>query len=298
MAAGAAAYPLPFLTVDFIDDALTGDEATFSAAITLLKAQTHIPVNANSGLLLSRTVSPITLALFPRHRMHTERVAALIEALYTHCGIPTTPSRVVGESGEIFIKWSKSPLWMAIESLNFPAFQTLLRCNADFDANDHEKYHDHTILHVLASRGDEAVKFLTLLPDNKTPSSLVGNPNINGNINRETALHISVVHSSNCSPEVVRLLIQKFGADPNIRNRRGALPLDTLHEMVRNERRYSWYPLVILEQKVLKIERLLQRTDRALAVLMGVSLRTRNQGSELRHLDGELAAMILDLADQ
>jgi hypothetical protein len=295
MAAGAA-YPLPFLTVDFMDDAVTGDEATFSAAIALLKAQTHIPVNANSGLLF-RAASPITFALYPRNRTHMERAAALIEALYTHCGIPTT-RWVSDDERDILAKMSKSPLWTAIDYMNFPAFQALLRCNAVFDANDHEKCNRNTVLHVLALRGDDAVKFLTLLPDNKNPSSLVGNPNMNGNMDGDTALHLAVGLPSRLSPEVVRLLIQKFGADPTIRNRHGALPLDTLHEMARDERRYSRYPLVILEEKVLKIERLLQRTERAVAVLMGVSLKTRNQGSELRHLDGELAAMILDLADE
>jgi hypothetical protein len=36
----AMAYPLPFLTSEFIDDSLTGDEASFDTA--LLNAQ-HIP---------------------------------------------------------------------------------------------------------------------------------------------------------------------------------------------------------------------------------------------------------------
>ena len=275
-----AAYPLPFLTADFIHNALEGDDASFSAAIALLNAQTHIPVNANSGLLFE-TLSPITLTLYTRSRMYRERTAVLIEALYTHCGIPTTPQ--VGED--------KSPLWMAIKFLNFPAFQALLKCNADFDANDNEKYHEHTVLHILALYGEEAVKFLTLLP-NKNPSV---NPNINGNFNGDTALHKAVLHF-NFSPEVVRLLIQKFGADPTIRNRNGDLPLDTLNRMARDERKYRQCP--IFEEKILKTERLLTRTDRALAVLMGVGLQTRNQRSELRHLDKELAAMILDLADQ
>ena len=275
-----AAYPLPFLTADFIDDALKGDDASFSAAIALLNAQTHIPVNANSGLLFE-TLSPITLTLYTRSRMYRERTAVLIEALYTHCGIPTTPQ--VGED--------KSPLWMAIKFLNFPAFQALLKCNADFDANDNEFPHEHTALHILALYGEEAVQFLTLLPNNN-PSV---NPNINGNFNGDTALHKAVLHF-NFSPEVVRLLIQKFGADPTIRNRNGALPLDTLNRMARSERQYRRCP--IFEQNILKTERLLTRTDRALAVLMGVGLQTRNQRSELRHLDKELAAMILDLADQ
>ena len=52
------------------------------------------------------------------------------------------------------------------------------------------------------------------------------------------------------------------------------------------------------QEKVFEAERLLTRTDRALAVLMGVGLPSRNEQSELRHLDKELAAMILDLADQ
>ena len=287
-----AAFPLPFLTVNFIDGALTGNDASFSAAITLLTSQTHIPVNANSRLLFG-TVSPITLTLYPRQHMHREkRTAVLIEALYTHCGIPTTPW-VVEEGRETI----KSPLWMAIKSLNFPAFQTLLKCNADFDANDHGKYREHTILHVLAFYGDAAVKFLMLIPNN---NPLV-NPNIKGNFNEDTALHTAVLHS-NCGPEAIRLLIQKFGADPTIRNRFGSLPLDTLNQMARAERQHHLdryrHTCPIFEQTILKIERLLTRTDRTLAVLMGVGLKTRNQGSELRHLDKELAAMILDLADQ
>ena len=290
-----AAFPLPFLTAGFIEVAITDDDASFSAAIAQLKAQTHIPVNANSDLLFG-TDSPITFSLYTRHNMQEERSALLIEALYTHCGIPTTPW-VVKEEGQD-IKMIKSPLFMAARSLNFPAFQTLLlKCKADFDANDSDRYFEHSILHVLSFKGDEAVKFLTLLPNNN-PSLL--NPNLNGNYNGDTALHKAVLHSD-INPEVVRLLIQKFGADPSIRNRRGGLPLDTLNEMACNERlfRRRWglgCTLAIFEEKVFETERLLTHTDRALAVLMGVGLPTRNEQSELRHLDKELAAMILALA--
>ena len=291
-----AAFPLPFLTVGFIENALAGDDASFSAAIALLNAQTHIPVDANSGLLFG-AVSPITFSLYPMLGMQKERTALLIEALYTHCGIPTTPRAVELERDAIRI--IKSPLWMAMGSLNFPAFQTLLKCNADFDPDDIDRNFNHTILHVLSFEGDEAVKFLTLLP-NSNPSLL--NPNLNGNFNGDTALHTALVHSK-FSPNLVRLLIQKFGADPSIRNRRGALPLDTLNQMAHNERCYQKdkgldCPIAIFEERVLETERLLTRTDRMLAVLMGVSLPTRNLQSELRHLDKELAAMILDLADQ
>jgi hypothetical protein len=286
-----AAFPLPFLTSGFINNALTGDDASFRAAIALLNAQTHIPVNANSGLLLLKIVSPITFALYPRPNVQEERTAVLIEALYTHCGISTTPW--VEEE-----KWANlinSPLWIAMKSLNFPAAQTLLRCNADFDAGDgRTTYHQHTILHVLASCGDEAVKFLTLLPNNNP----LLNPNLNGNRNGDTALHMAVV-SKKISPGVVRLLIDKFGADPTIRNGYGAIPLDTLQEMAKNYRRfYRDRDISSFEERVVKTEQLLTRTDRALAVLMGVSLETRNQESELRYMDKELAAMILDLADQ
>jgi hypothetical protein len=73
--------------------------------------------------------------------------------------------------------------------------------------------------------------------------------------------------------------------------------------MAHNERCYQKdkgldCPIAIFEERVLETERLLTRTDRMLAVLMGVSLPTRNLQSELRHLDKELAAMILALADQ
>ena len=289
------AFPLPFLSVDFIHDALTGDDASFSAAIAQLKAQTHIPVNANSGLLFG-TESPITFALNSRFYMHKERAAVLIEALYTHCGIPTTPWVV--EEGGLDIKMIKSPLWIAMGSLNVPASRVLLECKADFDANDTDVNSPQcTVLHCLASRGNEAVQFLTLLP-NSNPQL---NPNLNGGYYGNTALHRAVAHS-NFSPGVVRLLIDKFGADPSIPNRLGALPLDTLNEMVRDEHQYhlrrkfkGTFP--IFEERVLETERLLSmRSDRTLAVLMGVSLPTRNGGSELRHLDNELAAMLLALA--
>ena len=291
-----AAFPLPFLTAGFIEEALTGNDASFTTAIAQLKAQTHIPVNANSGLLFG-IISPITFSLYPPHNMHDERVALLIEALYTHCGIPTTP-RVVEEEGQD-IKMIKSPLWMAMRSLNFPAFEVLLKCDADFDANDNrDLYHPHDILHTAAYVGDRVVDFLKLLPNNNP----LLNPNANGNYNGDTALHRAVSHDR-FSPEVVRLLILKFGADPSILNRRGELALDTLNEMASNERHFRLLrglgcTVPSFQEKVFEAERLLTRTDRALAVLMGVGLPSRNEQSELRHLDKELAAMILDLADQ
>jgi hypothetical protein len=213
----------------------------------------------------------------------------LIEALYTHCGISTTPW--VEEE-----KWANlinSPLWIAMKSLNFPAAETLLRCNAVFDRND-ANGSQHTILHVLASRGNEAVKFLVLLPNNNP----MLNPNLNGNFHGDTALHMAVRHS-NFSPMVARLLVDKFGADPTIKNRRGAIPLDMLRVTALHYHHFHGSrEISSFEERVLETERLLTRSDRALAVLMGVSLPTGNEQSELRHLDRELAAMILALADQ
>ena len=287
-----ATHPHPFLDEDFVDDALTGSDAKFTFALSLLNAQTNIPVNGNAGLLFYRDVSPIAYATKHAFLPHADRAAKLIEALYTRCGIPTT-RLPIGD------RYERSPLWRAALHKNFTVFETLItKCNATYDARDNE--HNDGILHILARRGDGAVGYLNLL------AHLDGmDPNTRNRFMGNTALHIAV-SKDNQSPDVVRLLIRAFGADPTIRNNLataticGLIPVETLNKM-EAERMVQPFASDIERQtfqdNVRKTERLLTHTERATAVLMGVCLETRNQASELRHLDKEMVAMVLAFAD-
>jgi hypothetical protein len=287
-----AAYPLPFLDEDFIETALTGSDTEFTFALTLLNAQTHIPVNGNTGLLFWQDASPIAYAMRKVFLTHAARTAKLIEALYLRCGIPTT--RLPSND-----RYTTSPLCRAVLHDNFTVFETLTtKCNATFDARDNE--HNDGILHILASRGDKAVRYLNLL------THLDGmDPNHTERVMGNTALHIAV-SQDNQSPDAVRLLIRAFGADPTIRNNlvmstvRGLLPLETLKKMEAERMEQSFASDATrqtFQDNVRKTERLLTHTERATAVLMGVCLETRNQESELRHLDKEMVALILAFAD-
>ena len=288
-----AAYPLPFLTEDFIRTALSGSDAEFTFALSLLNAHTNIPVNGNTGLLFDGDLSPIAYALFYNSDTQKERVAKLIEALYLHCGIPTTrhpTDRIT------------SPLCRAAVCDNFHAFETLIvKCNATFDAMDNTRmFRRNGIMQVLAERGDKAVKSLNLLT-----LGPITDPNIRKRYSGNTSLHVAV-EQDNQSPDAVRLLIRKFGADPTIRNNpvipmaRGLLPLDVLCKMQADRMAQPFASDIerqTFQDNVRKTERLLTHTERATAVLMGVCLETRNQASELRHLDKEMVAMVLAFAD-
>ena len=301
------AYYLPFLTQEFIVEAMMGTEDKFNTSLALLNSQT-IPLNANPDQLIDEIASPITFCVYAVHAMrcYVHRLPAVIEALHLHCGIPTTRCEPRCETTVLL----KSPLWITTTpyDFDFGCFKTLLKLNASFDANDSN---EESALHFLARAGRRAVPFLELLPNN--------GPCMNPNIQHHqgTALHIAV-SLQDPSPDAVRLLVRKFGADPTIRNNDGNLPSDVLRnlfvEFWEIQQNLPLYPeprpydsdryrlplatLLAHEDRVCRTDRILTHTDRVTAVLMGVCLGERNQESELRNLDTELAAMILRLADQ
>jgi hypothetical protein len=272
-------YPLPFLTADFIKDTMMSDDAAFETAMDQLCKQ-RVPLNGNADIVYFGCLSPIicvsTDCFWFTKLPH--RNARFIEILYLHCGIPTTP---VG---------GLSALCFAERANNFVAFETLVvKCNAALDPRD---FKVGSMLHSLALRGDEAKKYLALL--NKDSPCM--DPNItDSRFDGNTALHLAVSHASQ-SPEVVRLLLRKFGADPTILNNKGETPLDTLYAMQSDLSTVTDLPAFYA--KVRHSERLLTHADRTTAVLMGVCLKQRNMDSELRHLDDELAAMIIGFADE
>jgi hypothetical protein len=269
-------FALRFLKQDFIDNAVTGDQPEFAAALKLLNQQTNIPLNANQNFLFRGYTTPIHYLSQLDAYEFGERAAQLIEAMYKHCGIPTNRHPLSQYQ-------YRSPLWITADDDNFHVFQTLIEeCNATFDVDDNRTGYP-CILHRLASKGDTAIRYLTLLA--KHPEIPL-NPNLLY-MNGETALHQAVTHI-NPSPAVVRLLINSFGADPLIPNKNGLLPLDYLNLASDGQ----------VTANYLKTERLLTHTERTTAVLMGTHLRSRNRESELRHLDKDLAALVISfLAD-
>ena len=258
-------HPLPFLTDFFIANAVCGSDREFGAGLALLKQQTHIPLRGNAGLLF-KDQTPIAFAVTACgcSQSAKERTAEVIDALYRHCGIPTT------RRGP-----HPSPLWQTVMRMNLPAFDALLlRCEATFDPRDLSREFP-SVLHYLAARGDDALPFLDRIKQVHTKLDAFTDPNAAA-LGGCTALHAAV------SSRVVRTLMDAFGADPTICNAEGLRPVDTLTKAKK-----------CAASDTEECERLLTHEARTTAVLMGVCLESRNQHSELRHLDCDLAALVL-----
>lgn len=285
------AYPLPFLDNEFIREAIHGDDAAHTAALVLLKKQ-KVPLNGNSDLMLWNKVSPIAVAIGITFQTDSERSAKIVESMYLHCGIRS--DRALHKDADIReMLWDQSPLWDAAYRMIFPVFETLLvKCDATIDPRSLEQNFP-SILHMLAPYGDRAVPFLNLLAlhykgpgvDPNTRNPLCGGV---------TALHRAISINRYQSPEVIRLLINAFGADPSIPDNRGLLPVDILR--TTNDLYSGKGTMVEWNERADKTHRLLTHVERTTAVLMGVFLPERNQESQLRFLDKDLIALIVGFA--
>jgi hypothetical protein len=220
-----------FMTVDLFESALRGVDDAFRAALLTLRRQ-HFAINSNPRYEnWHETNSPITYVLtyhfrgMPYVKWSSQRSAELIEALYSHCGIPVAIKTTL----------KMSDLAISVNKMNFPVFEVLLlKCHGVFAPEEnplqilfqHKQYSNENrdklpflkLLHRHIQNGMMPAPATTFLDGDHSTTAL-----------HDTLYMRNGIHT-NPDPEVVNLLIEGFGADPNISDSHGDTPLDVLEK--------------------------------------------------------------------